>query len=170
LHSFFCIFEIYVFAVVILLFSQTAFAQFGNPYQGRRTNGSRLPSAGPTYQPKKETKDMQEIVSERIPFYAEALQLDDFEKEVFKQMLLENLEEQEAIIASEEIKVSDKRALLEASQKALTDNLSTILTEEELEKFRTLKPPDSKEGKKEKRKKKKKKKKNKKDKTEKGTH
>lgn len=159
----------YVFAVITLLFAQTAFAQFGNPYQNRRTNGSRLPSAGPSYQQTREPKDMREIVAERIPFYVEELQLDDFEKEVFKQMLLENLEKQEAIIGSEGIKLNDKRKMLEASQKELTDNLSTILTEEELEKFRNLKPPDSREGKKEKRKKKKKNKKNKKEDTEKGT-
>ena len=162
--------RLYVFVGVMLLFGQTAFAQYGNPYQNRRSNGSRLPNAGPSYQEKREPKDMLQVVEERIPFYIEALQLDDFEKEVFKQMLLENLEKQEAIIASEEIKVNDKRKMLEASQKELTDNLSSILTEEELEKFRNLKPPDSREGKKEKRKKKKKNKKNKKDKIEKGTH
>jgi len=146
-------------------------AQFGRmQQQGRRGMGAGIPNAGPSFQPRNEPKPMAEVITERMPFYIEALQLDDFEKEVFKQMLLENLEKRQAIMKAEEIQINDKRKMLEAMQKELTDNLSTILTEEELEKFKTLKPPNEQEVKKEKRKKKKKDKKSKKDKANKGTH
>lgn len=106
-----------------------------------------------------ELKDPYEATSIILPKCVEAFKLDTFEKEILKNILIKQFESQNAIL-------SDKKNSREARKKKILDfdkifykELSSILSEEEIEEFKIM---DFKETKEEKKKKKKNRRKNRK--------
>ena len=106
-----------------------------------------------------ELKDPYEATSIILPKCVEAFKLDTFEKEILKNILIRQFESQNAIL-------SDKKNSREARKKKILDfdkifykELSSILSEDEIEEFKIM---DFKETKEEKKKKKKNRRKNRK--------
>lgn len=143
----------YILLCIAFLSFQTLIAQYGNGYPRQRRNmGYTQPRMQPTAPKQIERKDAATVVTEQMPMYIEALQLDDFEKEIFKQMLIDHYNNREALLTNPDIALTDKQDILIQQDDNFTQELSSILSEEEIEKFKTLnlKKPDKKDKKKKK--------------------
>lgn len=150
------IYLILIFFVTI----QTINAQQPNR-QLRGTRGYVPPprSQGAT---KTQPTNVAEEVNIMLPICVSEFGLDDFEKEIFKNMLTKKFENENSVLQSTKLSRDDKRKEYIAIDKNFYLELSSIMTAEEIEGFKFFDFKESKkEQKREQKKKKKKRKKNK---------
>lgn len=153
--------------VMLLFTSELVLSQVGPV--GARRQGNNAPLQTPSnYQPEVNVNSM---VNEQLPGYIEALNLDAFETEIFKTILIDHYKDKEDTRQNYELKFNDKQDIFLKQEEKLYQDLATILNEEEIQTFKSVKFLDQKELKKKKKKdKKRRKKKNKnKDKEKEGT-
>ena len=151
---------------LILLIALTAFA--GQVLNAQQADRIQRGMRGYTPPPRLaqgayiDTKDPQETTDYIIQKCVEELKIDDFQKEIMKNMVYKKIEDENAIL-------QDKGNTREARQKKITDRnnlflteLAGILTPEQIEQYNVLDFTETKEEKKEKKKRKKKEKRKKK--------
>lgn len=148
----------------VLLISELAFSQVMPNSRGRQRSIGQPTQMSASYEP---AMNVPLMVNEQLPDYVEALNLDAFETEIFKTILIDHYTEKEEVRNNYELKFNEKEELYIKQEQALYKELSDILTEEEVQKFKTVKFLDQRELKKKRKKEKKKRKK--KSKEEKGT-
>jgi hypothetical protein len=100
-----------------------------------------------------ELVDPYDEVDKMIPICAKELNLDAFEQEVIKGMLIKKFESQNAILEDEKNSRTDRKKKIDDLDKELYKELAAILKPDEIEKFKEL---DFTESSKEKKKRKKK--------------
>ncbi|MBT8304497.1 MAG: hypothetical protein KJP09_08515 [Bacteroidia bacterium] len=151
--------------VVALLFQQSVFAQYGfrQPERGNR-GYTPPPQARPSAYAER-PKDGQELVAMLMPYYVEKLQLDDFKKEILKNMLIKHYDQLESLRVDTSMKYDQKQYALSRLEEKLQTELESIFSADEVERFKELQQSDElrdamKSGKKNERKKKKRKRKN----------
>lgn len=86
----------------------------------------------------------------------EAFKLDAFEKEILKSILIKNFENQNAILSDEKNSREERQKKNLELDKAFYNELSSILSEEDIEKYKSMDFEETKEEKKKKKKKKRK--------------
>lgn len=102
-------------------------------------------------------KDVQKELEVIIPACVLEFNFDEFEKEIFKQLLTRKIEGENALYSSESITRDDRRKALIQIDKDFYSEVSSIMTPEEIERFKVMDfDKEKKEKKKEKRRKKKK--------------
>jgi len=147
LRSFFCIFE------------NPTFAQ--DVYRIQRGQRGYTPPPTPIKTSHyDEKRDANSIANEQLPVYAEALQLDDFQKELVKNMIVDHYTKREVIRTNYEMNFGDKQDAYVKLEEEFHRELSTVLSEEQVAAFKKVEFLDNKEQRKEEKRKKKKKKKN----------
>ena len=126
----------------------------GNAQLGTRGSRQRAVAPPPTASSYVTVKDVHEEVSKIVPLCVTEFQLDDFEKEIFKNFLTHKIESENAVLLNEDIKGADRRKQLEHIDKEFYAELTAILTNDEIEAYKLM-DFDRKKKKKKKRKKKK---------------
>ena len=106
-----------------------------------------------------ELKDPYEATNIILPKCVEAFKLDDFEKEILKNILIKQFESQNAILSDKKNNREDRKKKILDFDKVFFRELSTILSAEEIETFKTINFEESKEERKKKKKDKRKKRK-----------
>jgi len=109
-----------------------------------------------------ELKDPYEETKIVLPKCVEAFSLDDFEKEILKGMLIKKYEGLNAVLEDKDNNREERKSKMLVLDKAFYLELSSILSEDEVEDFKMMDFSETKEERKEK-KKNKKRRKNKKD-------
>ena len=103
-------------------------------------------------------KDIQKELDLIVPICAQEFQFDEFEKEIFKQLLTKKIEDENKVIVNEDMKPEDKRKYYIQIDKNFQGELAMIMTPDEIEQFGMMNfHKEERETKKEKRRKKKKK-------------
>lgn len=154
-----------------LLFAhQIVVAQIGYrpPQQGQR--GYIPPSTQRTGNYTAGPRDAETIVAERMPTYVSDLKLDAFKQEILRSKLIGYYTRREVIRVDASIKYNERQDRYNNLDEELYAELNSILSPEELDKFKGIQFLDEKAIKKKNRKKKKKNKRSKKGENEKGTH
>lgn len=145
-----------VFCFLLCFGFQFAEAQLGYHPQ-RRTRGYVPPMNN---QPRaiRAEKDIQKELDLIVPICSKEFQFDDFEKEIFKQLLAKKIEEENRITLNEDLQLEDKRKNYIQIDKNFQADLATIMTPDEIEQFGLMNfNKEEREKKKDKRRKKKKK-------------
>lgn len=112
---------------------QFAEAQLGYyPQRGQRGYVPRMntPVSAVTVE-----KDLQKELERIVPICTQEFQFDDFEKEIFKQLLTKKIEDENRIISNEDMKPDDKRKIYVQIDKTFQVDLKTIMTPDEIEQF-----------------------------------
>ena len=138
--------------------SKEVYAQYGNPYQQGQSR-SYTPQPRVDIESSTELMNPHDQMNEILPKCVEAFNLDAFEKEIVKGILLKKFESQNAVLSDKKDDYDDKKKSLIEIDKRFYKELSSILTEEEIEKYKVLDFKESKEEKKKKKKDKRKKRK-----------
>jgi hypothetical protein len=150
-----------IFLLVAIGFFCTSFQHLEAQQRRRIQPGQRgyVPPPKPPSEPFVELIDPYEQTNIMLPKCVEKFQLDDFEQEILKNVLIKNFEVRNAILQDKESgKDERKRKVIEAD-KNFNNELLLILTPEEVEVFKTMDFTQTREEKKLKKKKKKRKKK-----------
>jgi len=115
--------------------------------------------------------DANAIANAQLPTYSEVLKLDDFQKELVKNILIDHFTKREVLRTDFGLSFGDKQDAYTKLDEELHTELATILSPEQVEAFKKVQFIDDKKLlKEEKRKKKKKRKRDKKNKEKEGTH
>ncbi len=99
-----------------------------------------------------ELKDPYEETNIILPKCIEAFNLDDFEKEILKNILIKKFESQNAILNDKKNSREDRQKKILELDKGFYKELSSILSAEEIEKYKIMDFEESKEEKKKKKK------------------
>lgn len=99
-----------------------------------------------------ELKDPYEATSIILPKCVEAFELDAFEKEILKNILIKQFESQNAILSDKKNSREDRKKKILDFDKFFYKELSSILSEEEIEEFKIMDFEETKEEKKKKKK------------------
>lgn len=152
--------KIYFLLIIALFFcvTQIVNAQYGNPYQQRQQR-SYTPPPSVDIQSSTELINPHDQVNIILPKCVEVFDLDAFEKEITKGLLLKKFESQNVIFADEDGSLEDKKKQLLEIDKRFYKDLASILSTEEIEEFKTMDFSETKEEKKKKKKDKRKKRK-----------
>ena len=147
--------------LVLLCFaSQVVNAQYGyGSRRGQRRGYTPPPSPSANTDSSINLKDPYDQISIVLPKCVEAFNLDDFEKEIIKGLLLKNFESRNIILGDKDTSVEDKKKELTEIDKIFYKDLVLILSTEEVEKFKLMDFSETREDKKQKKKKKKEKRK-----------
>jgi len=105
-------------------------------------------------------KDPYEETNIILPKCVEEFKLDAFEKEIFKGLLIKKFEKQNIMLNDKKVSFEEQKKNLQDLNNNFYKELSSILSEEEIEKYKVMDFKESKEEKKKKKKKKKDKRKN----------
>lgn len=118
----------------LLAFTCTvASAQYGQQYGNRRRSSiSQMPQA--KEEPPK-PKTAEEIATERLPTYVSTFNLDPFESEVLRSNLVDHFNKMMALNKNQTLTPKEMREEFERYEKDFKSNLSTILSEDEIEQF-----------------------------------
>lgn len=136
--------------------SQVVNAQYGYGSQrGQRRGYTPPPSPSANTDSSINLKDPYDQISIVLPKCVEAFNLDDFEKEIIKGLLLKNFESRNIILGDKDTSVEDKKKELTEIDKIFYKDLVLILSTEEVEKFKLMDFSETREDKKQKKKKKK---------------
>lgn len=151
----------YLFALIIMgcFTFQTLQAQKANlPQRGQR---GYVPQS--RFEPNTfiELVDPNEEVSRMLPKCIEEFTLDDFEKEILKSMLISKFESQNTILEDESNTRDSRKKKMFDLNNNFHKELTSILTQEEVDRFKLMDFTESKEEKKKKKKEKRKRKKGK---------
>ena len=131
---------------------------------GRAQRGQRGYTPAPRQITEKfiELKDPYEETNRILPKCVEAFKLDAFEQEILKSSLIHKFERLNRILEDKKINREERKKNLISIDKEFYREISTILTQDEVEEFKLIDFEETKEEKKLKKKKKKKKRKNRK--------
>ena len=141
---------------VFCLGFQFAEAQYG--YYPRRGQRGYVPPMNNQPRAIRVEKDIQKELDLIVPICSQEFQFDEFEKEIFKQLLTKKIEEENKVIVNEDMKPEDKLKYYTQIDKNFQKELAVIMTTEEIEHFGMMNfQKEERETKKEKRRKKKKK-------------
>ena len=152
--------KLYFYLTMTLFFcvTQVVNAQYGNPYQQRQQR-SYTPPPSVNIESSTELMNPHDQVNIILPKCVEAFKLDAFEKEITKGLLLKKFESQNVIFADKDGNLEDKKKKLLEIDKVFYKNLTSILSTEEIEEFKTMDFSETKEEKKKKKRDKRKKRK-----------
>ncbi|MAZ26155.1 MAG: hypothetical protein CL868_03630 [Cytophagaceae bacterium] len=131
----------------------TASAQYYNRMNGMsRMNRSMATQQTP--RPEPEPKTPEDVTAERLPIYVEQFGLDPFKTEVLRSYLTDYYDKVFRLQKNEQLKGDAARKEYEFIENDFKENLRTILTEDEVNKFLAIDNFDKKNKKKRKSKKK----------------
>ncbi len=132
---------------------QSLYAQ--QAYTTQRGQRGYTPPAKPLSDAYIELKDPYEETSLVLPKCVEAFKLDAFEKEILKGMLIKKYEGLNAILENKDNNREERKTKMQSLDKAFHLELSSILSPNEIESFKSMDFVETKEERKEKKKKKK---------------
>lgn len=142
-----------VFLIVLAGIMQIGFAQQANQIQrGQRGYSPPIRLNEETYI---DLVDPYEEIEKMMPKCVAALNLDAFEQEIVKGMLVKKFESQNAILTDEKNTRADRKKKIDLLEKEFLKELGTILKPDEIEKYKTIDFSETKEEKKKRKKKKK---------------
>jgi len=118
-----------------------------------------VPPPKPPSEPYVELIDPYEQTIIILPKCVEKFQLDDFEREILKNVLIKNFETRNSILEDKESNKEDRKKKIISADKSFYDGLLLVLTKDEVEVFKTMDFSETKEDKKQKKKNRKKKRK-----------
>ena len=101
-------------------------------------------------------KDPAEETNRMIAKCEEALQIDDFQKEILKNIMMKKLEDDNAILSEKDITSDVRRKNLDSRNKVFYIELESILSLEQVEKFKNIDFTETREDRKKKKKRKRK--------------
>jgi len=146
-----------VFLLILIAFISLTF-QYSNAQQvntiQRGQRGYTPPQKNSYNSAHVELIDPHNEVSIILPKCVEEFKLDDFEKEIFKGLLLKKFENQNAILEDEGNSREDRKLKIDKLEKSFYKDLALILTAEEIENYKLMDFTESREEKKQKKKKK----------------
>ncbi|MBT8271146.1 MAG: hypothetical protein HKO90_11405 [Flavobacteriaceae bacterium] len=102
-----------------------------------------------------ELKDPLEETDRIMAKCVEALSLDDFQKEIMKNMVMKKIEDENAILSDKENSREARQKKIIERDKAFAKELGSILSPEQVEQYKTMDLSETREDKKEKKKRKK---------------
>lgn len=105
-----------------------------------------------------ELQDPQEQLAIVLPKVTEEFQMDAFQQEIFKSLFLQKVEDENNILTNKALNREGRRQMLTLRNNQFHKDLSSILTQEQVESFKVMDFTESKEEKKERKKKNKRKK------------
>ena len=147
--------------IIITLFIGfiTTFTVFGQQaYMPQRGQRGYVPPMRFSNQANVVPKDIPEELSLIMPLCIERFGLDAFEQEIMKSLLTRKMETENAILANKDLSIEDRKKAYLQADKTFFAEVSSILTEDEIEELRNLNFGDVKRDEKKKRRKKKRKK------------
>lgn len=132
-------------AVFFVFLANEASAQYYNRMGGMgRMNRSM---SQPTPRPQPEPKTPEDITAERLPVYVEEFGLDPFKSEVLRSYLNDYYDKVFRLQKNDALKGEDARKEYEFIEKEFKNNLSNILTEDQVNKFMAIDDFDKKKKK-----------------------
>ena len=129
------------FILFALIFSVTAFAQYGQGYgngmgSGRMNGGMTVPQAGSGASGKKAEKP--DYVEETVGYYTKELKLDDFQAAAVRQTIKGHMNELIALSQDSEMTIDEKKDHAHDINEKIDVEIIRLLSAEQKEKFKKL--------------------------------
>ena len=130
------------FILFALIFSATAFAQYGQGYgngmgSGRMNGGMTVPQAGSGVSGKKAEKP--DYIAITVNFYTKELTLDDFQAAAVREVIKSHISELESIMQDAETTDAEKKDRAQDVNEKIDAEILRILSDGQKEKFNKLK-------------------------------
>jgi hypothetical protein len=125
------------FIIFALIFSATAFAQYGQGYGGNRMGGGGMdiPQAGSGSSKKAEKPD---YIEETVKYYTKELKLDDFQAAAVRETVKGHMDELTALAQDTEMTLDEKKDRAHAINEKIDAEIVRLLSDEQKEKFKKL--------------------------------
>ena len=128
------------FIVFALIFSVTAFAQYGQGYGGGM-GGSRMGGGGmgvPAGSGSGKKAEKPDYIEETVKYYAKELKLDDFQAAAVRETIKSHMDELMALAQDTEMTMDEKKDRAHAINEKIDGEIIRLLSDEQKEKFKKL--------------------------------
>jgi hypothetical protein len=128
------------FILFALIFSASAFAQYGQGYgngmgSGRMNGGMTVPQAGSGSSKKAEKPD---YIEETVKFYTKELKLDDFQAAAVREAIKSHMDELTALAQDTDMTLDEKKDRAHVINEKIDAEIIRLLSDEQKEKFKKL--------------------------------